>query len=144
MAVTLSNFNRIPVGNQWQVEADVTFSGSYVTGGSSEAITPESLGMQRVLSLGIGNKGGYMFEWDSSTGNVLVRWSAPLVAYQNPSPSGSAASVKTGVAPAYGSVKIEASNSPAADQTIQLGPMQEVPAGTPLSSITARVRAVGF
>lgn len=144
MAVTLSNFNRYPVGNQWQVEVDVTFSGSYVTGGSSEAITAAMLGLQRVTAVSIVNRGGYVFDWEPATGNTLVRWTAPLTAYQQAAPtSAQAVSVKTGVAPAFGTVKLEGTMSPASDQNIQLGPLVEIPAGTSLSLITARVRAVG-
>lgn len=141
MASTISNRKRNSVGSLYSVIADVTFSGSYVNGGSSEAISSDALGLARVDSIHIQPKGGYSFEYDYTTGYVKVMQSAALTVYQNASPTGGAVATKIGGAP---TPKLEANNSTPADQSVQTGPLVEVTTGTNLSTITTRLEAMGY
>lgn len=143
MAVTLANFNRISSGSRFKTIADVTFSGSYVATGTSEAVTAAALGMSHIDTLTIQPKGGYAFEYDYATGYVKVMQSASMTVYQTASPvTAQATSVKVGGA--VQTPRFEGTNSPAADQTIQAGPLAEVPSGTNLSTITTRLEATGY
>jgi len=130
------------VGSAYSVIADVTFSGSYVNGGSSEAISADALGLARVDSLHIQPKGGYSFEYDYTTGYVKVMQSAPLSVYNNTSPaSGTEVHTLIGSNP---TPRVEANNSVAATQTVQMGPFVEVTTGQNLSTITTRLEAMGY
>lgn len=142
MAVTLANRKRVSAGSATRVISDVTFSGSYVNGGSSEAVSADSLGLARVDSITIQPKGGYSFEYDYTTGYVKVMQSAPLVVYQQSSPvTAQNIQVRTGGSP---NPKVEGTMSPTADQTVQTGPLVEVTTGTNLSTITTRLEATGY
>lgn len=142
MASTISNRKRNSVGSAYSVIADVTFSGSYVNGGSSEAISADALGLARVDSLHIQPKGGYSFEYDYTTGYVKVMQSAALTVYQQSSPvTAQNIQVRTGGSP---NPKIEGTMSPTTDQTIQTGPLIEATTGTNLSTITTRLEAMGY
>jgi len=142
MASTISNRKRNSAGSTYSVIADVTFSGSYVNGGSSEAISADALGLARVDSISIQPKGGYSFEYDYTTGNVKVMQSAGLVVYHTGSaPTGGAVATKIGGSP---NPKLEATNTVASDQTMQTGPLIEVTTGQNLSAITTRLEAKGY
>lgn len=142
MAVTLANRKRVSAGSATRVISDVTFSGSYVNGGSSEAVSADSLGLARVDSITIQPKGGYSFEYDYTTGYVKVMQSAPLVVYQQSSTvAGTEVHSRSGGSP---NPKVEATNSTSSDMTVQTGPLVEVTTGTNLSTITTRLEATGY
>lgn len=141
MAVTVAAVNRTPLGSLWRVVADVTFSGSYVTGGSSEAISAASIGLSRIITIDIPQTGGYTFEYQQSTGYVKVMAQSLVVYHQNPTTVGTEVHTKIGGFP---NPKLEATNSSPSDQTVSLGPQTEIASGASLSSITARVEATGY
>ena len=141
MGATIRNIKRYQVGGNFQIIADVDFSGSYVTGGSSEAIPPASIGLVKIEYLTVLPRSGYMFDYDTTTGNTRVFGSGNLPVFHNAQALGTVKATLGGTP----SPKLESNNTPNnTDQSIIVGPMAEIPNGYPsFTGITSSLMAIG-
>ena len=62
MALTISNLRHTGMSGMRSKLCDIAFDSSYPTGG--EALTPASLGLERIEHISIEPNGGYFFEYD--------------------------------------------------------------------------------
>lgn len=76
LTVTLSNDWQMNPGDRLATRASIAFDSSYPTGG--EALTPAMLGLGTIDFVSIGNKAGYVFEYDYTNQKVLVYGSAGI------------------------------------------------------------------
>lgn len=74
LTVTLANDWMMNPGDRNAVRATIAFDASYPTGG--ESLTAEMLGLSTLDFVAIGNKSGYVFEYDYTNEKVLVYGSA--------------------------------------------------------------------
>jgi hypothetical protein len=73
MGLAITSVNRNKSGNQFKIDAVVTFDDSYPTGG--ETINASSLGLNIIDGLEVTNSGGYAYDTiiASSGGSALIK-----------------------------------------------------------------------
>lgn len=70
LTVTLTGDWQMNPGDRIASKATIAFDDSYPTGG--ESLTPAMLGLGTIDFISIGNKGGYVFEYDYANQKVIV------------------------------------------------------------------------